>query len=272
MMQKSVLLINDMAGYGKVALSAMIPLLSHMQCEIFNLPTALVSNTLDYGKFDILETTDYMRNSLKVWDELGFSFDAVSTGFLVSAEQTRLVADYCHQAKSKGALIFVDPIMGDDGHLYNGVGEETIKYMRSMCSVADVIVPNMTEATFLADKYQEKASLTVAEARDLLFTLREIGSANVIVTSAKVDGKHATLVLENHCEEVQYLPYTEIPVRFPGTGDIFSSVLIGKYLKGRSLIESTQAAMDTVVKLISLNIDNKDKYKGIPLEQYLEDL
>ena len=68
------------------------------------------------------------------------------------------------------------------------------------------------------------------------------------------------------------MPYTEIPVRFPGTGDICSSVLIGKYLKGISLIESTQAAMDTVVKLISLNIDNKDKYKGIPLEQYLEDL
>ena len=94
----------------------------------------------------------------------------------------------------------------------------------------------------------------------------------MIVTSAKMDGKHATLVLENNCQEVEYLPYTEIPVRFPGTGDIFSSVLIGKYLKGRSLIESTQAAMDTVVKLISLNIDNKDKYKGIPLEQYLEDL
>ena len=271
-MQKSVLLINDMAGYGKVALSAMIPLLSHMQCEIFNLPTALVSNTLDYGKFDILETTDYMRNSLKVWEELGFCFDAVSTGFLVSAEQTRLVANYCHQAKSKSALIFVDPIMGDDGHLYNGVGEETIKYMRAICSVADVSLPNMTEATFLAGKDQDNEILTAAEAKDLLYTLREIGSANVIVTSAKVDGQHATLVLEKASEEVKSLPYTEIPVRFPGTGDIFSSVLIGKYLKGMSLIESTQKAMDIVVKLISLNIGNKDKYKGIPLEQDLEDL
>lgn len=271
-MQKSVLLINDMAGYGKVALSAMIPILSHMQCEIFNLPTALVSNTLDYGKFDILETTDYMRNSLKVWEELGFSFDAVSTGFLVSAEQTSLVADYCHKAKAKGALIFVDPIMGDDGHLYNGVGEETIKYMRSMCSVADVIVPNLTEATFLADMYQDKASLTKAEAKNLLLALRKIGSKNVIVTSAKVDGENATLILEEGSEELVSLPYTEIPVRFPGTGDIFSSVIIGSYLKGTALAEATQKAMDVVVKLISLNIDNKDKYKGIPLEQYLEEL
>ena len=49
-MSKKLLLINDMAGYGKVALSAMIPVLSHMKYEVFNLPTAIVSNTLDYGK------------------------------------------------------------------------------------------------------------------------------------------------------------------------------------------------------------------------------
>ena len=61
----SILLINDMAGYGKVALSSMIPILSSMKFQVYNLPTALVSNTLDYGKFDILETTDYMKNSRK---------------------------------------------------------------------------------------------------------------------------------------------------------------------------------------------------------------
>lgn len=71
-----LLLINDLAGYGKVALSAMIPILSHMQYEVCSLPTALVSNTLDYGKFEILETTSYMKNTLQVWDALGFQFDA----------------------------------------------------------------------------------------------------------------------------------------------------------------------------------------------------
>lgn len=60
-----LLLINDLAGYGKVALSAMIPILSHMQYEVCSLPTALVSNTLDYGKFEILETTDYMKTPCK---------------------------------------------------------------------------------------------------------------------------------------------------------------------------------------------------------------
>ena len=41
--QPRILLINDMAGYGKVALSVMIPVFSHMKYETFNLPTVLIS-------------------------------------------------------------------------------------------------------------------------------------------------------------------------------------------------------------------------------------
>lgn len=134
----NILLINDMAGYGKVALSAMIPIMSNMKFQVYNLPTALVSNTLDYGKFDILETTGYMKNSMRVWDELGFAFDTIATGFLVSEDQTKLVAEYCEKKKSQGAFIFVDPIMGDDGVLYNGVTENTVGYMRQIHRQEDI--------------------------------------------------------------------------------------------------------------------------------------
>lgn len=131
-----MLLINDLAGYGKLALSAMIPMLSYMGHQVYNLPTALVSNTLDYGKFDILETTDYMRNTIKIWDELGFSFDAVATGFVVSEEQAEIIGDFCRKKAKKGTLIFVDPIMGDEGKLYNGVSEQTVFHLKRVSAVA----------------------------------------------------------------------------------------------------------------------------------------
>lgn len=268
----NILLINDMAGYGKVALSSMIPILSSMKFQVYNLPTALVSNTLDYGKFDILETTDYMKKSMQIWDELGFQFDMISTGFLVSEEQTKLVSGYCQKKKEEGTFIFVDPIMGDDGHLYNGVTENTVTYMRQMCEIADMIVPNYTEAAFLAGKYTDKMDLTKEEAKDLIETLHANGSKTVVITSMKIEGQSCTLVLDGESGEITSLPYTEIPVRFAGTGDIFSSVLIGKYKSGTSLIASVQHAMDTVEKLIAKNKDNEDKYKGIPIEQYLEEI
>ena len=115
MSKKHILLVNDIAGYGKVATAAMLPILSYLGHPVYNLPTALVSNTLDYGKFNILETTDYIKGVFPVWKELGFSFDAIATGFIASERQAKLVADYCREQAERGTTIFVDPIMGDEG-------------------------------------------------------------------------------------------------------------------------------------------------------------
>lgn len=78
--KKQILLINDVCGYGKVATAAMLPILSYMGMPVHNLPTAIVSNTLDYGKFNLLDTTDYIKGVFPVWKELGFHFDAIATG------------------------------------------------------------------------------------------------------------------------------------------------------------------------------------------------
>ncbi|WP_317300987.1 pyridoxamine kinase [Allobaculum stercoricanis] len=273
-MSKKILLINDMAGYGKVALAAMIPVLSHMKYEIFNLPTALVSNTLDYSKFDILETTGYMKNTMQVWDELQFEFDAISTGFIVSQEQTKLISDFCKKKAQKGTVIFCDPIMGDDGILYNGVEETTIDLMRELISVADYIVPNYTEAAYLAKMPYQKDGYTEEEYRNMIEVLRATGAKSVVITSAILKGTKQSAVVgyDHQLDSYFKIDFEEVPVRFPGTGDIFSAVFTGKILEGLPVVKATQKAMDVVKKMVELNMNNVDKYKGIPLEMYLEDL
>ena len=149
-MPKHILLVQDMTGYGKVALAAIMPVLSHMGHHVYTLPTAIVSNTLDYGEFELIELTDYMRKTLQVWKNLGFTFEAVSTGMIFSEEQAALVSELCRDASAKGSIVFVDPVMGDEGKLYNGVTEATVNHMRAMCSVADYVMPNYTEAAYLA--------------------------------------------------------------------------------------------------------------------------
>lgn len=147
---KQVLLINDLPGYGKVALAAMVPLLSRMGHYTFQLPTAVVSNTLDYGKFRIQDLTDFMKDTLKVWDELGFDPDCICTGFVLSIEQVEVIRSYLEErTPDKKRLVVVDPIMGDGGHLYNGIGPDRVDAMRQLVRLADVMVPNMTEAGFL---------------------------------------------------------------------------------------------------------------------------
>lgn len=264
-----LLLINDMCGYGKVALSAMLPVLSHMGYRIHNLPTALVSDTLNYPKFYIHDTTEYVRQSLAIWEELGFEFDAISTGFIVTEEETRIISDFCHRRAAKDTKVFVDPIMGDNGRLYAGVPESTIGLMRDLVACADYTVPNYTEACLLTDTPMREG-ITAGEAHALVDAVRELGAKSVVVTSASVDGKSAVIGYDHVASEHFSIPFELIPVYFPGTGDTFSSVLLGRVMAGWTLQRATADAMRVVSELIARNASQQDKSAGLPIEACLD--
>ena len=278
---KQILLINDVVGYSHVGMVAMLPILTYLGHPTYNLPTALVSNTLDYGKFNVLETTDYMRGTIPLWKQLGFRFDAICTGLMFSEEQARLVSAYCAEQSKEGTTIFVDPIMGDAGRLYNGMTDRQVQLMREMVSVANLIFPNYTEACYLTNTPYREEGLTWAEACTMLDRLTQLGAKSVLITSARVDGSNCVVGRRSsvplagftqHIEDGPYfrLDYEEIPVLFHGTGDIFSAVLIGHLMKGEPLKESTQTAMTVVSRLIERNRDLPDKCRGIPIEQCLD--
>ena len=290
-----ILLVYDLAGYGKVALSVMIPIFSHLKFETFNLPTALVSNTFDYGKFDILDTTAYMRNTIGIWDQLGFSFDAICTGFIASKEQSQLVTDYCRRHKERnGAKVFVDPVMADNGFLYNGVTFETVLYLRELCSTADVVLPNITEACFLtgvkvngeerallgasattttsATLTRHRLSFSAEEIDSIVAGLKGLGAKNVVITSANLEGRSCTIVGKEGQEGWRPFYYKEIPAQFAGTGDTFTSLVASSVMRGNPLEEAVPKAMKVMEYLISTNFQNEDKYKGIPIEQYLDSI
>jgi pyridoxine kinase len=278
---KQILLINDVVGYSHVGMVAMLPILTYLGHPTYNLPTALVSNTLDYGRFNVLETTEYMRGTIPVWKQLGFHFDAICTGLMFSEDQARLVASYCTEQHQQGTTIFVDPIMGDAGRLYNGMTEHQVQLMREMLSVADLTFPNYTEACYLTDIPYREEGMTWQEACDMLDRLVALGAKSAIITSARVDGHNCVVGRRSneplagfaqHLDDGQYfrIDYEEIPVLFHGTGDIFSAVLIGHLMKGEPLRESTQTAMRVVSQLIDRNRDLPDKCRGIPIEQCLD--
>ena len=264
-----ILLINDMVGHSKVGMGAMLPVLSYLGHSTFNLPTALVSNTFDYGKYRVLDTTEYIRETLPVWKELGFRSDAICTGCMFSEEQARLVADYCREQSERGTIIFVDPVMGDGGRLYNGMTMKQVDITRHMVAVADLTFPNYTEATLLTGMPFRRDGITRDEASRLLDSLREIGAKSVIVTSCIIDGHHCVAGYNHQDGDYFFLNYEEIPGLFHGTGDLFSAVLMGHVLNGEPLKESTRRTMDTIYQLLSLNKDMPDRHCGILVEQYL---
>jgi pyridoxine kinase len=267
---KQILLINDVVGYGKVGMGAMLPILSYLGIPTYSLPTALVSNTLNYGKFNIQDTTEYIKGTLPVWKELGFSFDAICTGLMFSEEQAKLVASYCEEQGKNGTIVFVDPILGDGGQLYNGVTERQVELMREMVSVADLTFPNYTEACYLTGTRIKSGSISWEEAGDLLDKLRDMGSKSALITSCKIDGHNSVAGYNHFNDNYFHLDYHEIPGLFHGTGDIFSAVLIGHLLNGEPLKGSTRQAMDTVFRMIDRYSGTDDKNRGIPVEKCLD--
>ena len=268
---KNILIINDMPGYGKVALAAMLPILSNLGHSVYNLPTALVSNTLDYGVFTILDTTDYMVQAIEVWKQLGFQFDRITTGFLASAAQVEIIRDFIASQKKDGLLVMTDPIMGDEGKLYNGVTEDTVEHMRRLLGVADVIVPNLTEAEFLTGLYQGREALSQAEARQVVDRLLAYGPRSVVITSGvdRESGSHVVWGYDGKTDAYFTIPFRFIKVHFPGTGDMFSAVLVGELLRGASLHSAVKRAMEVLEKLIVLERDEIEKNKGIRIEKFL---
>lgn len=278
---KQILLINDVVGYSHVGMVAMLPILTHLGHTTYNLPTALVSNTLDYGHFNVLETTDYMRGTIPVWHRLGFRFDAVCTGLMFSEEQATLVSSYCRQLQNEGTTVFVDPIMGDAGRLYNGITDTQVNLMKEMVGVADLTFPNYTEACYLTGTPYRTEGISWDEACDMLDGIVNLGAKAAVITSACIDGqrcvigRRSDLPLEGFRQRGKDGPYfridyNEIPVAFHGTGDIFSAVLIGHLMNGEMLKESTRTAMAVVSSLIERNREQKDLCLGIPIEKCLD--
>ena len=280
-MGKRIVLFNDLPGYGKVALAAMVPLFSRMGHFPYQVPTAVVSNTLDFGKFRIQDMTDYMRDTIKVWDELGFDPDCICTGFVLSEEQVELIGDYIRsrnprideiQNVNNGRLVMVDPIMADGGKLYNGIGMERVAAMRKLVSYSDVMVPNMTEAGFLTGICPGRERASASELRELVDGLHKLSGKSVVITSAQDSETDEHLVCGYDHKSGQYfrVPFTFLPVRVAGSGDIFSTVMTGKLLNGESLEAAVREAVRVLTTLIQENQSHLDEYKGILIERYWE--
>ena len=161
--------------------------------------------------------------------------------------------------------------MADDGKLYNGATAETVEYMRSVCRVADVIVPNVTEAKFLANKYLDKDSLSADEA-ELIRTLQTMGDTSVIISSMLMEGQTCTMLFDKSTGKIKVLPYRQVAAQFSGTGDVFSAMTIGTYLKGETLENSVLTAMDFVTHVIESNQHYIKPDNGIPIERHLAEI
>ena len=238
-MASTVLLLGDITGKGRVAVRSMTQALEARGHETLSLPTALISNTLNLGRAQILDTTDYLIGSLRTWAELGVSYDFLCIGYVTGMEQAERLVRIADDARARGIPVLVDPILGDNGRRYNSVTDEQAQAMRLLCRSANLITPNLTEARLLAED-----DLPPAQLAERLGD----GVRSVLITGCPGDhpSQGAIAGVDHARGERIDVRYDAVPGHHFGTGDLFSALLVDGLLRGRSLGQATEGAAQGV--------------------------
>lgn len=268
-MYNKILLIGDMVSGCKVALSAMEPVLMYKKHQVFCLPTEIVSNTFGYKKVAQVSTGDYVQKTIDAWQRLGFDFDAVYVGYITDKEQAAAITEYCKELGKNGAKVFHDPIMGENCHLYYGIGDDVARLHRNILPLTDYTFPSMTEAAFLTGRDYTRPDITSEEMYAIMDDLIAMGAKNMAITSCVVDG-HTVIAIYDHTTGRKMLyPYERLPVKIGGTGDVFSAMVMADVMNGIDFAAAVQGAVNRLLALIRLDMNKEDKLRGLNLERLL---
>ena len=269
--------VHDLSGVGRVSLTVVIPILSTMGFVVCPLPTAILSNHTQYENFTFLDLTDEMPAIIDHWEKLGVDFEAIYTGYLGSPRQIRIVADFIERFRTPDTLVVVDPVLGDNGRLYNKITDEMVSEMRTLAARADVLTPNLTELFALLNE-PFRSECTDDELKAAITELTSSGSGpdTVIITGVPVQGKpNLTSVIARSRTDGRTWKVTcpYLPAHYPGTGDAFTSVITGSLLQGDSLPIALDRAAQFILQGIRATFGYQtDNREGILLERVLQNL
>lgn len=242
---KRVAAIHDISGFGKCSLTVALPIISAAGIETSVLPTAVLStHTGGFTGFTYRDLTDDIAPITAHWKSLDIRFDAIYTGFLGSFEQLDLVTQFFETFKTDDNIILVDPVMADNGELYKIFTPQFALGMRKLCEKADIIVPNLTEASLLVGEPYNEGPYTKAYIEDMLKKLSDLGPEKIVLTGVFFnDEELGAATYDAATGEIACSFEKRIPGYYHGTGDVFGSALLAAFLNGFSLNESAAIAV-----------------------------
>lgn len=265
---KRLVTIQDISCVGKCSLTVALPIISAMGVETAVIPTAVLSTHTMFNNFTFRDLSNDIPKIAKHWKEENINFEAIYTGYLGSIEQIDMLKEFFKEFKTDDNFIFIDPVMGDNGKLYTGFDQKFALEMKELCKMADIVVPNLTEASYMLEReYKEK--YTENEIKDILIELTNLGPKQAILTGVSFKDNELGVMSYNK-ETKEYFTYfrEKIPVKYHGTGDVFSSTLVGAILNNNSLEKSLKIAVDYVWEtILDTYKEKKENAYGVNFEK-----
>ena len=261
---------------GKCSLTVALPIISSVGHECVILPTALLSThtAQGFGDFVSFNMTDQMKQIAAHFERLDTRFDAIYSGYIVSPDQADYIYELVNKLADNDTLVVVDPVLGDNGRLYRGFTERNISAIKRLCSVADVITPNLTEASLLTGIESDGVHMTREGVAHLLDALSTLCKKKIVITGIEMNvGELTTAVMDVERGETTLYTRPKISGSVHGSGDIFASALTALYLDGMTFNTAIERALDFTLSAIADSAeDDNSRWYGVNFEKYLGEI
>lgn len=274
-MQKKIAVINDIAGYGRCAMTVLLPIISYMGVQACPLPTSVFSSNTAFPDFFMDDYTDRMEAYIASWEKIGLrqKFDGIATGYLGSARQIEIVTRFVEKFSGAGTIVMVDPVMGDHGRLYSAYTVELCTELRKLVALADIITPNLTEACHLADVPYKEKGWKRKELFDMAAYLSAMGPSHVVITGIPQGEYIANYVYVKKESEDRTARLTRVHRAGEercSTGDVFSAVIAADAVNGIPFDKSVRKASAFVKQCIEKALElGTPPAEGVPYETVL---
>ncbi len=267
---KRIVTIQDISCVGKCSLTVALPIISAMGVETAVIPTAVLSTHTMFKNFTCRDLTNEIEPIAQHWKNEGIDFDAIYTGYLGSFEQLDMVSRFFDAFKTPDNVIVVDPVMADNGKLYPAFSEDFAEKMAQLCGKADIILPNLTEASFMTG-LEYRTQYTEEYIQEMLERLIHLGAKQAVLTGVSLDpGKTGVIGLNGETGQFFSYSHEHLPVSYHGTGDIFSSTTVGALMRNYALADALQIAADYTLETIRTTMENpKSPWYGVDFETTL---
>jgi pyridoxine kinase len=253
----AILSIQSQVAYGHVGNSAAVLPLQRLGFDVFPLNTVQLAHHPGYGawrghKLRAEQLGEILRG-LEERGVLGRCAAALS-GYLGDPGMAEVVARAVAAVRRAraDALYLCDPVIGDDapGVFVSAGVPEAIR--ERLVPLADIVLPNRFELAQLVGRPIE----ALEEVRAAAAELRALGPRLVVVTGLNLRERPGELaILADTADETWLVATPQLPLAIGGgTGDAFSALFLGHYLRAGELragLERAVAAMFALVERTS---------------------
>ena len=267
MNKNKIVTVQDISCYGQCSITVALPILSAYGFETAILPSAILStHTSGFKRFVVHDLDEQMALFIDHWIEEGIRYDCLYTGYLGSVNHFKYINKIKNNLLNPGSQIIVDPVMGDNGKLYPAFDMNYVEAMKSLLKEADIILPNITEASFLTG-LPFKTNYDKNYILEIIDGLKKLTDATIILTGVSYSNNKTGVVVFD--KEYQYYEHDKIQKSYHGTGDVYSSTFIGNYLKNNDAFKSACIAADFVYECIKNTLDDENHFYGVKFEPLL---